>query len=206
MSSIIRVTRHPSDPDVVLVHTPPGLANELGRFEPARYAAEHRAYVMHGDHMAALYRFARTITCHVVDERVTRGSGPGTPPRECAGCGQPGSMGKPPKVCPACGVGWVPTPPPVTAVRAPMTECRACGHRQTGRFPFCSACGGQMVYAPRREPPPTFQTAAQNVRRRRSAEPARLDELLEQLAAPQRPVVDVELPPDPAADDGGEGW
>lgn len=145
MTELARITKHPTDRDVVLVHMPYELRNEMGRFLPARYSSEHKAYIMHGEHIAAFYRFARTISLHVTDERrVTAGYR--TMPVECESCGQGGSLRRPPKMCPACGQPWTPSNPPVKEEALGRHECPSCRHRQRGRFPFCAECGGRMDY------------------------------------------------------------
>lgn len=145
MTEVARIVRHPSDRDVVLLHVPIRMNNELGRFEPARFSEQHRAFVLHNEHIPALYRFARTISLHVVDERRAV-AGYRTQPMECSNCHQPGSLGRPPKVCPSCGQTWVPVPPPIKEEARGRTECEKCRHRQDGRFPFCSSCGARMTY------------------------------------------------------------
>lgn len=190
MTEVARIVRHPSDRDVVLLHTPHGLSNDMGRFAPARYSQEHRAYVLHNEHIPALYRFARTISLHVVDERRAT-AGYRTQPVECASCQQPGSLGKPPKVCPSCGETWVPVPPPIKEEAKGRTECGKCRHRQDGRFPFCSSCGARMTYRPAAAAPALVVPLDE---RRKLRDPEPLARTLErvvrqELPPPKRPYV-----------------
>lgn len=175
MTEIARVTRHPVDRDIVLLHPPPDMFNEFGRFGPARYSQDHKAFLLHNEHIPALYRFARTISLHVVDERVKSSPGSRTQPVECSFCQQPGSMGRPPKSCPACGEPWVPTPPPVSEESKGRYECASCHHRQGGRFPFCASCGAKMTYH-RPEPRQAVEP------RRRLKDPEPLSASVERLA------------------------
>ena len=176
MTEIARITRHPVDRDVVLLVPPPDMFNEFGRFGPARYSQEHRAFLLHHEHIPALYRFARTISLHVVDERVKSAPGNRTLPVECSFCQQPGSMGKPPKTCPACGEPWVPTPPPVKEEAKGRHECGKCRHRQGGRFPYCASCGEPMRY-PKPSPRPVVEA------RPRLREPVSLESELARYAS-----------------------
>lgn len=147
---IIRITRHPHDPDIVMLNTPPDMSQEMGRFQPARYAPELRAYLTHRDTIDALHRFAKHADAHVVDER--RAEGAQTLAHECRHCQQPGSTTRPPAFCPACGEPWEPVTFEEQSPGAVHGTCSRCGERQSGRFPRCSRCGGQMTYEPRGKP------------------------------------------------------
>jgi hypothetical protein len=149
VTDVARITRHPTDRDVVLLHTPPDARDRLGKFGPARYSPEHHAYVLHHTHIDALYRFAKATDMHVVDERNSSKRGPGVPPTECRVCGQAGSKPNPPRMCPACGNPWRPIGPPVREDPINRTPCPSCGHKQPGRFAFCSRCGTPMDYPQR---------------------------------------------------------
>lgn len=70
-------------------------------------------------------------------------------PHECRSCGQPGSASTPPAYCPSCGAAWDPIGPDGQDVHAgsSTTPCTSCGHRQVGRFDYCSRCGARMAYS-----------------------------------------------------------
>lgn len=142
---LARLTAHPTDTRTVLLHTPPGLATDMGRFEPARYDQAHRAYLVHVDHLAALHRFAATIALHIVDER-TRPPGQRPLMPECIHCGQPAKLTRQPHRCPGCGQPWKPTfvDPGTGHGEAVRQTCDHCGHTQRGRFGYCGACGEPM--------------------------------------------------------------
>lgn len=67
--NIIRITRHPNDPNIVLLHTQPGIAEIMGRYEPARWDTGHKAYLLHTEHLDSLTRFAHAVDLYVLDER-----------------------------------------------------------------------------------------------------------------------------------------
>lgn len=142
---IIRLSTHPTDPDIVVLNTPPDLAQQMGRFEPARYDPDRRAYLAHRDTLDALASFARTVNAHVVDER--RKPAGTNPIHECGECGQPGSAAHPPRYCPACGSDWRPVTIEDIQPTVAYGTCRGCGRQQIRRFPHCTHCGGAMAYA-----------------------------------------------------------
>jgi hypothetical protein len=144
---LIRITRHPHDQSIAVLATPPDLATDMGRFEAARYAPDLRAYMIHVDTVPALRKFAKHLGVHVIDER--RDNGPRTLPHECGDCGQPGSVERPPRCCPDCGADWRPVTYEDAAPTLTEGTCGRCGHRQGGRFPRCSHCGGHMAYPER---------------------------------------------------------
>jgi hypothetical protein len=145
--NVLRLTRHETDHELVILHTPPQLADAVGRFEPARYDPARRAYLLHQARVPDLYRWARHAEAHITDERAAfSASKPYTPGPECAHCAQPGSAAKPPKYCPACGETWTPIVYRDTAPSVVRGECTRCRTRQVGRFPRCAHCGGDMAY------------------------------------------------------------
>lgn len=156
MSHIIRITSHKRDQMLVWLHTPPGLAEQMGKLEGAHYDPVERAYLLHRDNLGALDAFARYTGLHVVDQRTSTG-GTGPSPQECRSCAQPASYATPPSYCPACGQPWTPVPPPGGDPHRPtLTGCRQCGHAQNGRFRHCGQCGAPMAYGPTEtKPEPT---------------------------------------------------
>lgn len=144
---LIRITKHPHDADIVLLATPPEMNTDMGRFEPARYAPELRAYLIHRDTVEALRKFAKHVNAHVIDERRTEGAR--TLLHECGNCAQPGSTSRPPQFCPSCGEPWRPVTFEEQLPDAVHGTCSRCSNRQSGRFPRCSRCGGEMTYEPR---------------------------------------------------------
>lgn len=162
-TNIVRILKHPVDRDCVLLDCAPDLNQTVTKFGPARVSKDDRAYVLHHSHIDALYRFARLNDLHVVDDRRTSNHHTGfrIPPAECRSCGQAGSRMEPPAVCPSCGQTWDAIAPPVRDDPITKTPCTRCGHKQPGRFPYCSKCGAQMAYAeqPRRDPLPRTKLA-----------------------------------------------
>jgi hypothetical protein len=147
--SLVRIKRHPTDRDVFLAHVSPDDAVTMGRFAPARFAHEHKAFLIHADLLGQFATFARVHHWKVVDER----KGPQTQTHaipqaapECANCGQPARSTTQPKTCPACGQSWVPVVYRATVPGANRTPCPKCSNKQTGRFKFCGRCGERMVY------------------------------------------------------------
>lgn len=153
------LTSHTHDPNTLVLHTPPGLATDMGRFEPARYDAELRAYLVHTDHHDALHRFATSIGLHITDNRIRPPTAPGPPrPRmpECTHCAQPARHDTHPNRCPNCGQPWQPTyPPDHHAGHGVTQDCPACGRTQHGRFAHCGRCGAAIPD----EPPTRRRTA-----------------------------------------------
>jgi hypothetical protein len=206
MSDLVRITPHPADREVVILRCSPELNSAMGTFQPARMAQDLGGYILLGEHVAQLYRWARFHEVHVVDERKTdghRSRGPARPPVECRDCAQPGCLTRQPKMCPSCGGDWVPVPPPVRAAPFTSTECPSCGHKQRGRFPFCGRCGADLPVAPTVVAVRRF---APEPGRERLDEPIPLGRAVEDLTwdratrVPRRPVVDVHLP-EPEPDD-----
>lgn len=141
---IIRINRHPRDTDIIMLATPPDLAEQMGRFEPARYSRDDRAYLIHRNDLDPFKRYAKHIGAHVIDER--RPTGPKRDAHECGNCGQPGSTERAPRYCPSCGQDWQPVTYEDVSPTVSRGTCVACGHMQGARFPHCSRCGGQMSY------------------------------------------------------------
>lgn len=200
MTEVARITKHPEDQACVLLHTPPNYNDRFGGFGPARYTPEHRAYVIHHTHIDALYRWAKRIDLHVIDERRAGKGGIVTRPVECAACTQPGSKSNPPAMCPSCGVPWRPVPPPERHDPLVRTACPACSHKQPGKFPYCARCGAEMAYPdkPVKRPP----LPRPERKREHLDDPLPLSQVIaeEAPALPAgtigRPVEDVDLPDD----------
>lgn len=147
MTTLIRLMRHPSDAEIVLAQTPPDWNSVMGRFAPARYAPDLRAYLIHRERVPAFARFVGIEGGRLVDERVAAPSGPPTAKPsgpECANCGQPGSFEHPPKMCPSCGQPWTVVYIHERAAAARRVDCPRCGAKNRGHFPFCAGCGGAL--------------------------------------------------------------
>lgn len=175
--TLATLSAHPTDNRTLLLRTPPGLADQMGRFEPARYDAAHRAYLLHVDHVEALHRFAAAIRLHVVDER-TRPPGERTLMPECAACGQPARATRQPARCPACGEPWIAryVNPGTGHGEHVRQTCGDCGHTQRGgRFPYCGSCGAAM--------PPDLPKPHVEIPRQRLKDPASLAETVPETVA-----------------------
>lgn len=180
---LIRLTSHGSDREVVLLHTPPDLAEQMGTFEPARWSPDLRAYLLHHEQIKALFRFARFHDLHVVDERRRDDSAPRPLPVECASCGQPGRLTHPPTRCPSCGEPWRPVSPPgYSSIHHRTTRpCPSCHEPQSGRFPYCASCGGRMPSTPTANQHKAFRRPEA---REHLGEPVPLADLVEEVAPP----------------------
>lgn len=143
---LIRIEKHPTDPDVVILRTPPDMAPDMGRFEAARYDADRRAYLTHSDTIPSLYRFAKHVGAHVTDDRT--GLGERRLAHQCGHCAQAGSVANPPKFCPDCGEPWMPVTHHDVSPPVALTRCDGCGRMQRGRFPRCAHCGAGLNHAP----------------------------------------------------------
>lgn len=144
--TLAQLAAHPTDNHTLVLRTPPGLASDMGRFEPARYDQAQRAYLIHADHLTALHRFAATIGLHIVDDRRSP-PGQKTAMPECAHCGQPAALTRQPATCPLCGHTWQPVfvrSEPTTHRSTVRATCGSCKHTQPGRFPYCGACGAPI--------------------------------------------------------------
>ncbi|MBO0820869.1 MAG: hypothetical protein J2P26_08485 [Nocardiopsaceae bacterium] len=152
-TKIIQLRSHPHDPDIVLVHVPPGFSDRtiMGRLEAARWSPEDRAYLLHTDALPGLEGLARYVGAHVVDQRTPATGDTDTPrpvAQECAHCGQPGRWARPPAHCPDCGQPWTPVPPPALNLAVARPTCPDCGKRQRGRFGYCWSCGTALPTGP----------------------------------------------------------
>jgi hypothetical protein len=154
MTHIIKITRHPTDPAVILAHIGPELAHAAGRLNALRWSPEDRAYLIHEDALPGLYALADYHDAHIHDQRSNPIAGHKTIPQECRHCGQPGRANQPPTYCPACGNLWDPIGPPVDGIAGVIrTPCPSCGHKQSGRFGYCTRCGQPMTIRPATTPP-----------------------------------------------------
>ena len=66
---IVRITPHPDDPRIILLHVPHGCNDLMGRYEPAQLDVELRAYLLRADHLESFERFAQYTGLYVLDER-----------------------------------------------------------------------------------------------------------------------------------------
>lgn len=148
MSHVIRITKHRSNPDLLVLHTPPEIRRQMGSFEAARFDPETKTYLLHPDALPGLEAFARYQSLVLHDQTENPVAGQITIPQECRHCGQPGQANKPPSYCPGCGRLWDPQGPPIDADPDGIhrTPCHGCGRRQSGRFAHCTNCGAVMVY------------------------------------------------------------
>lgn len=188
---IVRITSHPRQKAIVLVHTPPDLAHAMGLFQPARWSPESGAYLLGAEHLDAFARHLGRHDAYLVDER---GAAKGAeekftgPLPECSACGQPASRSASLAMtrCPACGVVWRPAVAagPSGVPPAVAGTCAACGRSQQGRFPFCSRCGAAMP-----EPGPSGPRPA-HVARPKLDEPALFGDVVEEVAAELDPARD----------------
>lgn len=146
---IVRITKHKTDPDLVLAHTPPDLAHDvMGPYGPARYSKEARAYLLRVEHLEQFRGHLARHDVLMVDERA-KGAEPEKftgPLPECSACGQPASRQAALALnrCPACGAVWRPVvadSPAATGAWSPKVECEACGRRQRVGWAFCGGCG-----------------------------------------------------------------
>jgi hypothetical protein len=194
VDSIGRLRWHPTDRSIVVLDVPSVLNHEFRRFEPALLSKELHGYVMHHDAIPSLYRFARTIDLHIVDERQKAKTG-GDPakrtyPHECRHCAQPGSTTNPPRRCPRCGKPWEPVTPRLEdTAKWRTTLCEACGHRNRNRFPYCAHCGEALIHDDPTSGPPPLQL----LERTRLPDPVRLRDALPRSFKGRR-VEDVQLP------------
>lgn len=71
-SQTVRIARHPTLNDVVLLKVPVSANEHMGRFEPAQLDRELHAFVVLADHLDAFQRFADMTGWLVLDERLGR--------------------------------------------------------------------------------------------------------------------------------------
>lgn len=155
MTTTATINAHPTDPDIIVLRTPPDMASEMGRFAPARYDPQTRAYILLAEHVDALRKFATRSGIHIVDQRQAP-PGPRTQMPECTNCGQPAKLNAQPDWCPACGERWKPMFAEGHNGSGVRLECRACGHRQTTAFRWCGKCGAAMPEPPKGGKPLTL--------------------------------------------------
>lgn len=155
MPELIRITNHPTDPALALIHTGPTLAPIMGQLPEARRSPEHRAYLLHVDALPGLRALAQHHHLHVIDQTTTPDPRGRPVAQECRHCQQPGSWAHPPRYCPSCGNQWEPVPPPTTDLHQTYPDCPQCGHHQTGRFTYCTRCGTTLDPSVPETPAPT---------------------------------------------------
>jgi hypothetical protein len=113
--SIVRLAATSSE-RVVRLHTDPADSQTMGRFGPARWSPEARAYLLTLDVLPEFERFAGVHGLVIVDERTRAADAPPAtgsfrgPLPECRECGQPARRADAPylRTCPACQSPWVP--------------------------------------------------------------------------------------------------
>jgi len=158
-----RLTKHPSDPRFALLHIGPTHAQTMGRFAPARWAPDLKAFWVKDDQVDALVRFLGIQGITVADDRAmpVQGAGRGCrvcgqthepatgPLPECSNpdCRQPANRYHPPTHCPACGQPW-------EAViyaegkshdwRPDPRTCPNCGTKNLLAFAYCHTCGAEL--------------------------------------------------------------
>lgn len=177
---IVRITTHTTR-GVLVAHTPPAMAELMGKFEPARRSAESGGYLLPAKMLEQFLRFLDFHDVAHVDERteakpeVEKFVGP-LP--ECAECGQPASRQAALSLnrCPACGAVWRPVVhnPEQGGLVAPRVECPVCGRRQKAGFAFCGGCGTPAAAAPRGAPRPVLP----EVERERLEEPMTVGQVM----------------------------
>lgn len=69
MTDLIRITAHPSDPAILLLHVPHQANAHMGRFEPAQLDTQLGGYLIHADMLESFERFAAFTGWYTVDER-----------------------------------------------------------------------------------------------------------------------------------------
>jgi hypothetical protein len=66
---IVRITTHPHDHSIVLLHVPHSCNDLMGRYEPAQLDTSLKAYLLHTDHLDSLQTFATYTGLYLIDER-----------------------------------------------------------------------------------------------------------------------------------------
>jgi hypothetical protein len=66
---IVRITTHPHDINIVLLHVPHSCNELMGRYEPAQLDTSLKAYLLHTDQLDSLERFATYTGLYLIDER-----------------------------------------------------------------------------------------------------------------------------------------
>src|SRR5262245_14855130 len=68
-SELVRLTPHPTDAHIVIIHIPHRHNDLMARYEPARLSVELHGYLLHTDHLDSFERFAAYAGLYVIDER-----------------------------------------------------------------------------------------------------------------------------------------
>lgn len=181
---IVRITKHKTDPDLVLAHTPPEIGHDvMGPYGPARYSKALKAYLLRAEHIEQFRGHLARHDVLLVDER-SAGAEPEKfcgPLPECSACGQPASRSAALSLnrCPACGAAWRPVvadTPAATGTWTPKVECPVCGRRQRDGWAYCGGCGAPATAAPRGPRP-------EHVERPKLAEPALFGDVADEVLA-----------------------
>jgi hypothetical protein len=151
VTRLVRVRLHPDDERLVLLDTPPQLAQTMGRFEPARFVGlRGGAYAMPTEMLGHFESFARLHDVLLIDERASvatdtphgrRVVGHARPVPECGTCGQPARRDRQPDYCPACGRAWAPVEHEPYREDEQREQCARCLARQPFGFDYCQRCG-----------------------------------------------------------------
>jgi hypothetical protein len=157
VTRLVRVRLHPDDERLVMLDTPPQLAQTMGRFEPARFVGlRGGAYVMPTDMLDHFASFARLHDVLLIDERSSVATDTGSggrvvgharPLPECAQCGQPARRDRQPDYCPSCGWTWAAVEHEPYREDEQREQCTRCLARQPFGFEFCQRCGTEIDHA-----------------------------------------------------------
>lgn len=145
---IVTVTAHKTVDNIAVITAGPELADTMGRFEFARWQAQHKAYWVETKHLEAMTRQLDRLGHTVIDNRRSSTdvvySGP-LP--ECASCGAPAARraDRVLRRCTNCGAPWRSAiyDGPGAAGHG-LIACTACAHKQRPGTNYCGQCGAQM--------------------------------------------------------------
>lgn len=161
----ITIHQHPTDEDSILIRCGEDGNAIMGRIGMARLSAEHRAYVLAGEHLPRLRKIADNANVHILDQRGNHGATPtghaANPLPECTSCGVPRKRNRvdddgnvteipAPAYCSACAAPWVDHHyrPPGSGPGA-IIVCTRCGHRQApSGYRNCAGCGSRLDAKP----------------------------------------------------------
>lgn len=100
---IVKVHKHPSRPNLVVIQAGPEMATTMGRYRQARHEGGG-AYYLEGEQLETVVRDLTRLGHTVLDDRTAGEEGPSLGPLpECRACGQPVPRATQPPACPACG-------------------------------------------------------------------------------------------------------
>lgn len=149
MKDTARLTDHPRDGAFALLHIGPAHAATMGRFAPARWSADLKAFILHIDQADAIVRYLAIHDVAVADDRGRPDDSdrPHGPLPECAICQQPARRDHEPERCPNCGEPWtsvVFTETKGFDWRPDPRICSSCGTENRLAFPRCHSCGAEL--------------------------------------------------------------